>query len=110
MQAYFGERWDAPAFDDAIERPTPVGEVCELGCGEPIAEGDSGTWMPFADRDAPRMIPMHIECWLRMTLGCLSHLEGRCSCFGGTGHDGFSRQAARDVMDYWRRRMAAARN
>lgn len=75
---YFGRWWDAPAFDDAIERPTPVGETCPL-CTEPIEPTDSGTWQPMTSAIGQ---PVHIECWLRQGLGSPAHVERRCSCTG----------------------------
>ena len=73
---YFGERWDAPAFDDALKMPVPVGQQCSH-CQEAIAEEDSGTW--YANGPV-----VHIECWLRVGLGGINHLAGRCTCHGGT--------------------------
>lgn len=82
MQVYFGRRWDAPAFDDAIEIPTPVGQLC-LWCGEPIEAGDNGSTM-----GSPTGVqPVHLECFLRSLLGDVPHLEGRCLCSGGGDHD-----------------------
>lgn len=75
VMRYFGERWDAPAFDDAVQVDRPVGAVC-TPCGEPIAEDDSGTF--WGDGK-----PVHIECWLRMGVGGPNHLLRKCSCYGG---------------------------
>lgn len=73
---YFGERWDAPAFDYNAEKVlTPVGGFC-LHCEERIEYGDSGTFVNGFS-------PVHIECWLRMMLGGVNHLLGTCSCAGG---------------------------
>lgn len=79
---FFGERWDAPAFDDSIERPTPVGEACGF-CEETVEQGDSGTWQVFilSEKEA-KSCPIHIECWLRQGLGSPAHLRGECSCTG----------------------------
>lgn len=82
MTLYFGRLWDAPAFDDATEIPTPTGEDCGW-CDEPIGPDDSGTMMSFPDG----LRPAHIECWLRSALGDVYHLRGECSCSGGDGHD-----------------------
>lgn len=83
-QYYFGDRWDAPAFDDAVERERPVGSLCGL-CEEPIEEADSGTWQTFIlggpDDWASEVRPEHIECWLRQG-GSPAHLRGECSCAG----------------------------
>lgn len=78
---YFGRWWDAPAFDDAIEAPVPVGEPCGL-CPEPIAEGDSGTWQVFGLSGGLAGRPVHIECWIRQGLGSPAHVQHRCSCTG----------------------------
>lgn len=86
MQNFFGERWDAPAFDDATEIPTPVGERC-LDCDELIAEGDSGTMTPAIikteDGYGSEIRAQHIECHLRHFLGSPAHIMGQCSCSGG---------------------------
>lgn len=85
---YFGVRWDAPAFEDAIEVPTPVGEAC-LMCQEPVDEGESGVLTPYLGdlENGPDLRAVHIECWLRSLLGSVAHLEGRCTCFGGSIQD-----------------------
>jgi hypothetical protein len=97
--AYFGEQWDAPAWDDGVLVPAPVGEDC-LHCAEPIEEGDSGVLVGHMRRARPGETPMgrmasgeevvslgvphHLECHLRLVLGTVAHLEGRCLCVGGT--------------------------
>lgn len=82
---YFGQRWDAPAFDDAIEQEPPVGDTCGQ-CEESIEQGDSGTWQTFIlggpDDWNPQVRPVHIECWVRAGLGSPAHLRGQCSCAG----------------------------
>lgn len=87
--AYFGERWDSPMFDDVetIRVDTPAGKPC-MWCEEPIADGDrgllrsvvcdvQGEWRGVLE-------PIHAECDLRMGLGSVAHLTGRCSCTGAT--------------------------
>jgi hypothetical protein len=97
---YFGTRWDAPAFADAVQVAVPVGAVC-LFCVEKVEAEDSGTFTGFIDAEgASNLEAVHIECWLRSILGCLSHLQRRCSCYGGTEHEGHSRKDARAVMDW----------
>lgn len=80
---YFGERWDAPAFDDAIQMPVPTGDRC-LYCEIEITHEDSGTfqhyWEPGSDPKLMR--PVHIECWFRSGMGSPAHMRGECSCFG----------------------------
>lgn len=89
---YFGERWDAPAFDEAVEVPTPVGATCPW-CTEEIAEGDRGQLMPQVRTDAKGQLysnagAVHLECMMRSVLGSPSHMRKLCSCFGGEGdHD-----------------------
>lgn len=94
---FFGDRWDAPLVDDAVQVPTPVGQFC-FNCTEPVAEGDRGLI-----RRVVRMVdgqpvgsdePTHAECDL---IGVLGHQMGVCSC---TGYDTSSRAAARLL---WRR-------
>lgn len=93
---FFGERWDAPAVDDATQVPTPVGQPCLAECGDVIAEGDRGFL-----RGVVRMVdgelvgsvePVHAECDLRSVMG---HQVGVCPC-KGYGHD---RAAARLVWE-----------
>ena len=98
---FFGERWDAPAFDDAIQRERPLGSLCGL-CEEPIEEGDSGTWQVFGIGDAlhAEVRPEHIECWIRAGLGSPAHLRGECSCAGheDEADDRSWREQGREVM------------
>lgn len=104
MRQYFGVKWDAPAYEDAVEVPTPLGESC-LYCREPIVEGESGLMMPYVGNDgAAVMAAGHIECELRSMLGSVAHLEGRCSCCGGAGNGDAGRasyrEAARETMSW----------
>lgn len=103
----FGELWDAPVCDDAIEVDTPVGVHC-LRCDEPVIDVDQGFMFPMAaggveDRYITRWRPfnapedcvttaMHRECFMADTMG---HTVGVCSC---TGWDSHSRAAAREVL------------
>jgi hypothetical protein len=82
---FFGERWDAPMLDDGIPVATPVEMPCIYACGEPIVEGDQGVLVPCVDLDEQgkpyaKMTASHRECWTRMTVGSVDHLEGRCMC------------------------------
>ena len=44
---------------------------------------------------------MHIECYLRVALGDISHLERTCVCYGGTGSDTRPfREGSRMVLDW----------
>jgi len=38
---FFGERWDAPRVDDALQVGIPVGQQCP-GCGELIEAATGG--------------------------------------------------------------------
>lgn len=102
---YFGEKWDAPAFEDAVEVPVPVGQDCFL-CSEPVVEGDSGTMEWYMAPEAASYRPVHIECFLRMILGSPAHLRGMCSCTSGDhvdDDDGRSwREQARATMQILR--------
>jgi hypothetical protein len=35
-------------------------------------------------RHGELMVAYHIECWLRMIVGGINHIFGRCECCGGT--------------------------
>ena len=104
---YFGARWDAPAFDVAVQEPVPVGQACGL-CREPIEETDSGTWQTFIDGHPMRaeVRPEHIECWLRQGLGSPAHRRGECSCSGHAepADDRSWREQGREVMRMVRER------
>ena len=116
----FGAPWDAPAYDDGEQVPTPVGEPCEQ-CRELIEQGDRGVVIPGAkviDAAGPGrlevragreptagrwvtvLLPFHLECHLRLSLGSLAHLEGRCSCTGAEepAVDMTAREEARAVQ------------
>ena len=117
--AYFGERWDAPAWDDAVEVPVPVGQSC-LHCLEPIEEGDSGIMLGHLRRARPGEAPMgrmsggedvvvvgepdHLECHLRAVRGSVAHLAGRCLCTGhaesGSGPAASFREEALAAMQW----------
>jgi hypothetical protein len=97
---YFGEWWDAPAYDDAVLVETPVGVAC-MSCREPIEQGDSGNLMAYAELDGSTGGIVHLECWLRMGLGSVAHLTGRCSCSGvGEEPQGSLREQGRAVRAY----------
>lgn len=96
---YFGRRWNAPAFDDAVPVPTPLGAVC-LFCDDLVDEHDDGIMQPAVMAGGGTIAPIHLECHLRSVLGCVSHLARRCSCFGGGEHEGHSRADAIAVRDW----------
>lgn len=70
-------------------------------CDEPILPGDpqNGTGQHL----------FHAECFFRMVMGCVAHIEGRCSCYvpGSNDHDpeGMTlREAARAAVRAWEKR------
>lgn len=72
---WFGERWDAPIMDDAVECDLPPG-AC-MHCGELFVDGDVG-WVFCAGQAA------HTECAVRSVIGGVNHQLGLCLCCGGT--------------------------
>jgi hypothetical protein len=76
---FFGERWDAPIVDDAIQIETPAGASC-YDCAEAIAPGDRGFVRPLIRSETEAEIGyVHAECDLRSTCGCM---VGLCRCHG----------------------------
>lgn len=71
---WFGERGDAPIYDDAPEQETPVGEPC-VHCPDPIGEDDSGFTLPYAT-DPPTRVAYHRDCFRKEILGGLPDLGG----------------------------------
>lgn len=63
--------------------PVPVGEVC-LNCSETVADGDSGTTMPFMDEKGWREAAYHAECFVMNIFGTAEHMRHECTCFGGS--------------------------
>ena len=59
---WFGERGDAPVYEDTEEAPVPVGEQC-LACPEEIREGESGFLIPWAKTG--EHFPYHRKCFLQ---------------------------------------------
>lgn len=94
---YFGPRHLRKEWETQV--PAPVGKPCIL-CEEPIAEGDIGT-INFGGQIT------HYECSMRGVIGSVGHLNGKCSCYGGTEEDppGMTRrQAAQAACALWERR------
>lgn len=115
---FFGQRWYAAAYADAVEVPVPLGAPC-LYCEELIDEDDSGVFIGYVggtteqvrrwaqapnESDPPRLlqVPVHIECQLRSILGSVEHLTKRCSCYGGTEPDGTTREQAKATLAWLR--------
>lgn len=111
---WFGEPWPSREMradvcrNDDTRVLTPQGKNC-LYCGEAVVEGDRGVMMPATVKKTgsnhydATIEAAHIECFIRMTVGSLRHLQGRCTCFGGTDTrpDGMSaRDEAREVFEH----------
>lgn len=83
---WHGRKWDAPLTDESTEMDEALAAalldgstVCTL-CEEPLLFEDDVFLTPS--------MVTHLECNIRMALGDVPHLEGRCMCNGGTGdHD-----------------------
>lgn len=107
---YFGEPWDAPATDDGVRVPTPVGHACLYNCGEPIVEGDQGVVLPSllggpGDEPVATVLPAHRECFIRAAIGPVEHfIEGRCS--GGPHSDENWREQGRATIAWLEARRA----
>jgi hypothetical protein len=100
---YFGTKWDAPAFDDAVEVCCLPNQNCLL-CQEPIEPGDSGILMRYSGPEGFSLEPEHIECHLRSVLGSVDHLKhaqvgGVCNGNNHPEPSGSYRDQAREVMD-----------
>jgi hypothetical protein len=91
--------WFGPPVDLAICQeldhvPAPIGRRCSH-CREQFARGESGVIAGA---------PLHIECFMRVTLGSVAHQARRCACYGGGEYDppGVSqRQAAKAAWEYF---------
>jgi hypothetical protein len=70
-----------------------------LYCSEPVLESDRIGPYPVNGE------PVHWECGLRCVVGGLNHLNGQCSCCGGTlppDPEGCTRrEAARMAAQVW---------
>lgn len=70
-------------------------------CEQLIVEGESGVIIGYVRDDGAGTAPEHIECFLRSVLGSVPHMEGRCSCHGGTEDaQGRYRAQARETMEW----------
>ncbi len=81
---WFGRRYDAPAWEEMEQCPTPFGMHCSH-CQEKILDGDAGVLMGHWHAVGMTYEPVHIECFMRSMMGSVEHLEGRCSCARGRG-------------------------
>lgn len=77
MVKWFGERGDAPVYENSEQiRTVPVGATC-LHCPDPIAKGDSGFVLPYPSPDRPdRVAVYHRDCFRQHVLGGLPELGG----------------------------------
>jgi hypothetical protein len=86
-----------------------LGLLCHR-CGEPFAPSEYGFIMPCVEADgAVACIARHRECDLRMIIGSVGHLLGKCSCYGGDQEDPPElsvRDAARAAVAIWEARRA----
>lgn len=89
---WFGPPWPSGICYDEDDRlieemrkPFPSGERC-LYCVEVFDEaaGDSGQAMPCLTTEGTLIRHAHKECSMRNVVGGLAHLQGMCSCQGGT--------------------------
>jgi hypothetical protein len=99
---FFGERWDAPQLDyNTVQVDAPVGRAC-LHCGEPVEAGDRGlmrlTMRGTRENPVATQEPAHMECDLRMGLGSLAHMEGRCRCCTGIDSEPSSWTAREEAL------------
>lgn len=74
-------------------------------CGEEILSGD-----PLANAGLAGQ-QMHHECFFRLGVGSVAHIEKRCSCYGGPADDGdpiglTKREAAKLALETFRKREA----
>jgi hypothetical protein len=76
---WFGPAPFAKICNDIPQGEQPVDEYCAW-CSEAIRPGESGFWISAGL--GPKA--WHEECQLRSIVGGLNHLEGNCTCCGGT--------------------------
>jgi hypothetical protein len=70
---------DGPPWFAWTEEPQPCG-----WCEEPVQSGDLVELTTHWDGERPARRPWHRACRIRSVLGGLNHLQGRCTCCGGT--------------------------
>lgn len=113
--AWFGPKWDAVICETAQQAEAPIGLPC-LHCDEPIAEDERGVlhdgrllgpdYARYLTPDS--RVVYHLECSMRLALGGVNHIQGRCTCQGGTEPPDpphlSKREAARLAVATWNRR------
>jgi len=80
---WFGPGPFAPICEEVDRVPIPVGELCSW-CEEHIEPDQNGIEMVHGWGPGWEYRPIHQECLMRSVIGSLAHIEGRCTCFGGT--------------------------
>jgi hypothetical protein len=85
----------------------PVDPIECFHCQEVIT-GPDAKWVPYVAADGSyRIVARHWECAARSLIGGLNHLQGRCTCCGGTEDPDppnmTRRQAAVAAVTYWKR-------
>jgi hypothetical protein len=110
---FFGEPWDAPIVDDAVQLPeVPTYAAC-IQCDEQIVETDQGFIRPYVGNDVAarylvgigpghQLVAVHRECDLSSVLG---HTVGVCLCTGYPHNRETAREVLRRVEEghLWRR-------
>ena len=87
-----------------------IDEAC-LRCGEVVYEDEDRR--SILDGMTGRRRWQHFECAMRMAIGSVAHVEGRCSCFVAGSEEGDApdlsrRQAARAAWSAHQRRVESA--
>lgn len=104
---YFGDPWPSVFCMHAPSAPAPLLSKCAW-CDEGFIFGEQGVLLPHVGEDGAVVeIAYHKNCFLRTIFGSVGHIQGKCSCQGGTEEDptGLSkRQAADAAVAEWDRR------
>lgn len=100
---YFGDPWDAPAWDDAPKVDTPVGGQC-THCSDLIEAGGSGVMVWTIRVSRYGYEPTHLECHMRAALGALEHVKALdagevLDCSGGHDESDW-RNEGRKIIEY----------
>jgi hypothetical protein len=106
---WFGEPWwSHTCYDEdghligEMRKLFPAGEDC-LYCAEPFDEaaGDSGQAQPCLTTECTLIRHVHKECLMRQGVGGLAHLEGTCSCQGGTDYAAPGMTNRQEALAVW---------
>lgn len=94
---------DGPEAD--VWTDTPIGKPCDW-CEEIFIAADRGVSVPRLniviagrEEDEETRAYYHFNCFLRSIIGSVAHLEGKCTCCGGSSHEppGLTRRQAADA-------------